>query len=276
MENKNWKKELKKMTMTFVAAGIALGVMSPFGEGIVSAKTSVAPKTEATAKKKVKKKAVIVVKDVFVIGKSNEKKQTKDSLTYTVVGVDGEAFYVTFSKGVLKKNFPKKDLKGKSLQLKVSYKGDLHKNGGKVLSSKLSDTTIHYSMHSDLRNLQTSIDMYRAESESLDGLEFLDTNWTDKEVTAHVIEVKHKNKKEKRVLVGKYALVNYKVLSDEAYVRKLPAYVREYDVLRESKGEVSLAVELNTKKGAGKNVVLSGKEVTGKAAFIRNGKLIFE
>lgn len=263
------------MTLTFVAAGISLGVMSPFGEGVVSAKTSAPLKTEVAAKKKAKKKESVIVKEVFVFGKSHEKKQTKNSSTYVVSGVEGESFSVTFSKDVLKKHFPKKDLEGKSLQLKISYKGDLHKNGGKVLSFKDSNTTVHYSMRADLRNLQTSLEMYSSDTITLDGFGYLDADLSDKEIMARVVEVKHKNKKGKNV-VEKYGLVNYKVLLDEDYVRKLPAYVREYDVLRASKGEVSLAMLLNTKKGAGKAVVLSEDEVTGKAVFIRGEKLIFE
>lgn len=128
----------------------------------------------------------------------------------------------------------------------------------------------------DLRNIQTAVDMYRADADDLDGIGFVDTD-AAAGVQGKVITVTEDAKGATLTTPKKFVLVSLDTLQND--LRKVPAYVKDFadfGTLDASKGHVSVAVELSATSALVDGGDVTNEDLTGKLAFVRGAQIILD
>lgn len=207
--------------------------------------------------------------EVKVISRDKRMESASGEAYYIVENEKGDYLSVIFSKKQLESDFPSKDLTGKSLEIKTPTELDDRK-GAVVLDFKPLTKTIVPGRYSGHQNVVAAMEIYRSNHTAYNGWGLLDTNPSDKVLTARVLELKDTDG-----TLQKYALVNVKELMKSDILRKLPAFMGDYDTLSESKKNVAFGVQVDKKTKVGENVSLS-KNVQGLGyAFVQKGKVAF-
>lgn len=225
-----------------------------------------------------KEKKIVTVKkeqgkffEVKVMERYQTPSPKKDEVYYMVQDEVGRWMTITFSKKTLGAKFPSKDLVGMSLKVEIPLTEDLVGPGVSVVSFKPLKKSVHEGVYSRYTHLTTALEMYQAENEFHNALGLLDTDPSDKVLTARVLELKDADG-----MLQKYALVNLKELMKTGVIRKFPSFLKEYDVLSESKKDVALAVQVDKSTKVGNKVELS-KDAQGQGyAFVQKGKVEFK
>lgn len=134
----------------------------------------------------------------------------------------------------------------------------------------------------DLRNIQTAVDMYRADADDLDGIGFVDTDaavGVQGKVITVTEDAKGETLKDAQGVATpkKFVLVSLDTLQND--LRKVPAYVKDFadfGTLDASKGHVSVAVELSATSTLADGGDVTNEDLTGKLAFVRGAQIILD